>query len=261
MITRPLTSPLTRGNTQSFAPSTPYAPYAVTFDGTDDYLSYTASTSSDSKQFTFSFWVRRNAITQDWIFALVNNGGAGTDRRLEFLFDGATAPLRIVGRSSAGTDILDVSSSNIGDTNWHHYMGSFDLTDTGKRHIYIDNVSDLATVSTYTNATIEMGGGAGPETYIANRDAAGASTIRLNGDMAQFWFESGTYIDLSNAANRAKFVSTLVRPVNMGATGNIPTGSSPDVYLEGVLAGWATNKGTGGGFTTNGTLTTASTSP
>jgi len=259
MITRPLTSPLTRGNTQSFAPSTPYAPYAVTFDGTNDYLSYTASTSSDSKQFTFSFWVRRNVITQDWIFALVNNGGAGTDRRLEFFFDGG--PLAVRGRSSAGTDLLEVYSSDINDTDWHHYMGSFDLSDTGKRHLYIDNVSDLATVFVYTNGTIEMGGGAGPQTYIANREAAGASTLRLNGDMAQFWFESGTYIDLSDAGNRAKFVSALVRPVDMGVDGSIPTGSSPDVYLEGVLAGWATNKGTGGGFTTNGTLTTASTSP
>ncbi len=242
-----------------FAP-TIHQPYVVKFDGTA-YLRHNSAVASDSTKFTFFFWARRNVLTQDFVFAIVNNGGAGQDQRLEISFDGVTAPLRIKARNSAGTDILEVDSSNIGDTDWHSYLGSFDLTDTGKRHLYIDNVSDLATVNIYTNDTIELSGGAGPEAYIANREILGVPNLRFNGDMAQFWFDSGTYIDLSIAANRAKFITSLNRPVDLGTTGNFPTGSTPDVFLNGALPGWITNKGTGGGFTEFGTVTAATTRP
>lgn len=240
-----------------------YIPLAVTFDGTNDYLKKTSGAScTDSSKFTFSFWARRNApITQDWIFAIHSVGGPGDDKRLDIRFDGATAPLLINAKNSSGTELLEVLTSNIGDTDWHHYMGSFDVTDTGKRHLYVDGISDLATINIYTSGTIELSGGASPNYIVANQVDLGGSALMFNGDMAQFYFESDVYIDLSVAANRAKFISPTGRPVNMGPNGTVPTGSRPDFFLDGALAGWATNKGTGGGFTTVGTLTEAATRP
>jgi hypothetical protein len=55
-------------------------------------------------------------------------------------------------------------------------------------------------------------------------------------------------------SNRRLFLSEFKRAVNLGADGSTPTAVSPIIFLSGSIAAWATNKGTGGGFTTNGTL-------
>lgn len=239
-----------------------YTVDAVTFDGSNDFLrKLSGASATDSTKFTFSFWARRNALTQDWLFAIHNEGGASDDKRLQIFFDGATAPLKIMAKNAGGTDILELVSSNIGDTNWHHYAGSFDLTDTGKRHLYIDGVSDIASVSIYTNDTIQMSGGGDPKYIVGNQERFGGAALMFNGDMAQFYFESDLYIDLSNASNLAKLISVAGNPVDMGSDGSLVSGTTPDIFLNGALAGWSTNKGSGGGFEEVGALTTAGSAP
>lgn len=79
--------------------------------------------------------------------------------------------------------------------------------------------------------------------------------------MSDLWAEYGVYVDFSVEATRLKFRNAGGKPVNLGSDGSIPTGGSPIQYFSGATVDWHTNKGTGGGFTENGTLTTASTSP
>ena len=76
--------------------------------------------------------------------------------------------------------------------------------------------------------------------------------------IADFYFNPTTYIDLSVTANRRKFISASLHPVDRGATGSIPTGTAPIMYQSGAVASWQTNKGTGGGFTLTGALTASS---
>jgi hypothetical protein len=79
----------------------------------------------------------------------------------------------------------------------------------------------------------------------------------ISADMADLWYAPGVYIDFSVEMNRRKFISAAGKPVDLGSSGQRPTGSAPLVLLSGATEGWHINKGTGGGFIENGALTTA----
>lgn len=81
------------------------------------------------------------------------------------------------------------------------------------------------------------------------------------GDMADFWFAPGQFIDFSIVGNRRKFITAGGAPVFLGATGELPTGTAPAVFFTGGASSFGTNKGTGGTFATTGTLTNASSHP
>lgn len=72
-----------------------------------------------------------------------------------------------------------------------------------------------------------------------------------------FWADVNQTIDATDAAARDEFLPT----VDKGATGSVPTGVAPILYLSGVTASWHTNKGTGTGLTKVGTLTDAPVTP
>lgn len=224
---------------------------AVNFDGST-YLTRGADLtgSAASKLWTFSLWVKRGSIgVLQRIFDTTS-----FKAELQFL---ANNELSLKGRTTGGVSILLVNTSAIADTtNWHHVMGSFDLSDTGKRHLYVDGVSDL-TVSDYVNDLIDF-----PEPeHTVGTNGSVPGTFNYDGDMAELWNGHGVYIDLSVQANREKFRTADGKPANLGVTGEMPTGAAPLMFFSGATENWHTNKGTGGGFTENGTLTTASTSP
>lgn len=91
-----------------------------------------------------------------------------------------------------------------------------------------------------------------------------AGSDEFVGDMAELWFKR-EFIDISVEANRRKFIAANGKPVDLGSDGSTPTGAAPEIYLSvrpgDVAADFVTNRGTGGGFTQNGTLTLAGTSP
>ncbi len=70
--------------------------------------------------------------------------------------------------------------------------------------------------------------------------------------MADFWFDD-TYLDPTDADNLAKFITAAGGPVDLGGSGELPTGSAPLIFLQGPAASFATNKGTGGNFSVSGT--------
>lgn len=227
-----------------------YNPNAVTFDGTNDRLDVQNESYTDTKQVTASFWFRRAPSgTFDSIF---NNSNAGS---YGFGFVNAVSDaIAFSANNSSSTLILEARSNPINDSNWHHVMASFDLTDTNKRHIYVDNVDDFASSGVYTDdlisvSTIDIwigGNGSGPQ---------------YSGDLADLWVDYGTYIDLSVEANRRKFISESGMPMYLGPDGSIPTGEKPEVFLSGDTISFHSNRGSGGGFTENGEITTAATQP
>lgn len=95
--------------------------------------------------------------------------------------------------------------------------------------------------------------------------AIGDSTLKFNGCLAELWFDT-TWMDLTVTANRRKFRSAAGQPVFLGTQGQIPTGSQPLIYCslptKGLsVASFATNRGSGGGFTITGALDIGSSSP
>jgi hypothetical protein len=201
----------------------------------------------DGKQLTFSLWVRRESAPASAVLFAGVTALNGATYRVQVILDITTNKLHVQARNAAGTVILDVSSSALSLSRMHHVIGSFDLTNTGKRWLYVDDVSDLATVTTYTNDTIDL---TVADWGIAAYPSGGTS---LTGDLGDVWV-SLAYLDLSIEANRRKFTTALPQPVDPGEDGSMPTGAAPLIYLGQSIDDFETNLGTGGGFTLAGTI-------
>lgn len=227
-----------------------YFANAVTFDGTSDKLTIGSNVfPADSKRVSGSFWFRRNGNfgSNQVIYSNTN-----ADFRIQF---NASDNIRFVGNNSSHTNILNIASNAvITDSEWHHVAFNIDMANIANTYLYIDDASDTFSNNLYTDDLLGL---ASP----ANVGDNSAGTLKMNADLADFWLNSGTNIDLSVEANRRKFIDASGRPVDLGADGSQPTGSQPEVFLSGDTANWHTNKGTGGGFTENGALTDAPTTP
>lgn len=231
------------------------------FDGTNDYTNRGADLdgNANSKLGIVSMWLRVD-------------GGDGVDARPFVSGSGATVEFRtqktnneafrVIGENAAGTIILNiVTSASViaAGATWKHVLASWDMAGgAGGRHLYINDASDL-TVVTFTDDTID---------YTQADWSAGArmdGNEKLDGCIAELYFAPGQYLDFSVVSHRRRFISGSGKPVFLGATGALPTGTAPLVYFHldngEAVANFATNRGTGGNFTITGTLTTGSTSP
>ena len=226
----------------------PYIPNGVEFDGTNDYLS-SGLTTTDSKQGTISFWVNTDVAA----FGRVH---AAQSFNMTVSID-AVGEVRLTARSATDASSVLILESQVGVISpgtWHHVIASWDLSNPANRHIYVDDVDQFASAPTYVDDLIDY-----TTTTAIGADTGGSG--KLDGNLADLWFDYGTYIDLSVAANRRMFLDANGFPVDLGSDGSRPTGSPPDIFLSGDTATWHTNDGTGGGFTENGALTDALTDP
>ena len=222
---------------------------AAIFDGSTNYLSRDGGIAgADSKLWTASLWVKRavGAVGTRLIASVTTFGGGTGSTRIMLDSDGRVL---LVGVNAAASQILDIRSSILQENAWSHVLISIDMSNTSKRHIYVNDLNALDVINTYTDDTIDFtlpdwGVGGYPN-----------GTSLFDGSLAELWFLPGTYIDFSVEANRRKFIIARGRPANLGADGSTPTGFAPTVYLSGEITGWPTNKGSGGGFTAHGTFT------
>lgn len=232
---------------------------AVTFDGTNDYLlrgsDYTGS--ADGSLGIFSGWIKFNGgdgANQNFVH---HTAGAGTVRRLStnlLEFDVFT-------QTNSGINRLTVRSSNTYTVSgtWLHVLCSWSTNfSAGNKisHLYVNDVSDKVVfedVGTVANINYTVA-----EHSVGGRVDGGG---KLNGDMAQIYYAPGQFLDFSVEANRRLFISSSGGPVDLGSDGSTPTASAPILFLNGAASTFATNLGTGGGMTTNGALTNASSSP
>lgn len=232
---------------------------AVHFDGST-YLSLASDLNgnADSNKLTGLGWFKPTsavmAASQCLYRAQTTVMGGAFGTGFEMTIGGPGNRFNIAGTNSSGTNILSLASNNDSvATSWTSLLFSFDLSDVSKRHLYL-NGSNSLNVNTYTSGNIDF-------TQTKHSIGGGNSTNPYFGDMAEFWLFPGTYVDLSSSSNRHKFINNLNKPVDLGASGMAPTGSTPLIYETGVTASWHTNSGTGGGFALTGALTTASTTP
>jgi len=235
-----------------------YVANAVDFDGTNDYLTRGAGLTgaSDSSTGIFSAWLRFD-------------GSNGADQHI--LKESTSACVEVIRnsidnlqfqlRNEAQTSRLLVRTSltyaNSGT--WYHLLASWNTNFAAGaklRHIYINDVSDVGTVVD-SDAAFNVD-------YTQTNWSVGASTAgasKFDGCMSEVFFAPGQYLNFSIQANRRLFISATGKPVSLGATGSLPTGTAPLVYLKGDSTAFNVNSGTGGNFTLTGSLTAASTSP
>lgn len=229
------------------------APYS-TFDGSSTYL-YKASNLTgltDGKTFTLRATFIGNTSAK-----LLFTDRQGTTES-DFVFDSGNASngLSITCRNSAHTQVLNakIASPTVYGRNYIVVM-SFDLSDTAKRKIFVNgvDVTSTTTFSVYTNANI---GFTTTDSWALGASYSGSTpNAYFNGKTGAFYFDN-TYIDLSSPANLAKFVSGTgidAVPVDLGVNGELPTGTSPIVYLPLNGNNPGKNFGTGGDFTVSTT--------
>lgn len=203
---------------------------------------------ADSKLLTVSCWIWIDSAGGSAARKIIDNVttlNGGTSRNQVTI--SATGAFQIVGQNAAGSQILNILSSVLPTDRWVHVVASLDLSDTGKRHIYVDGVSDIATVTTYTDDTMDFTTADWAVAALAN------GTELFTGGLGDLWFQPGVYLDLADEDVLALFLDAEGRPTDLGDDGSAPTGSAPLVFLSGALETWHTNKGTGGGFTLAGT--------
>ena len=230
-----------------------YAATPVSFDGATHLTRGDALTGvSDSKVWSGSMWLRWSRATgaDTDFFRLID---AGT--KFQLLSFGATGgDLALFGFNAAGAEILDwrAPDSSITDDNWHHFLWSIDLA-TATAHGYLDDaaVTPVAGNLNLTNDTID---------FTVADVGVGANTAGSNkfaGDMADIWMRfGGAVIDFSVEANRRQFITADGTPANPAG---YPSGGQ--IILNGPLASWHTNDGTGGGMTVASGALAAGSSP
>lgn len=232
-----------------------YTAAAVSFDGTNDYLTRGAGLTgaADGKLFTLSFWFwfRGSDATTQRLFDM-NSGGTRVT-----LQKNAANKFSITARNAVAADLIGSGQSTTTYTSamsaWSWFGLSVDLGNNAM-HWYVDGSSVKSGGTTLTNDNLD---------FTVSNVAVGASIAAAEKsfvDMAEFYFTT-EYIDFSVQANREMFRSSAGKPVSLGANGSTPTGTQPLIYLANPLATWKTNLGSGGGFTENGALTSASSSP
>jgi hypothetical protein len=232
------------------------------FDGANDYMSRGGELTgmSDGKQGIISVWVRLDGGNASNLYIADNAPAAGSSSF--YLIRSAGNTFTIQGRDSPGGTLLlslQTTSTYTSAATWLHVLAAWDMAVGTSYSIYISDALDMG-AAIFTNNTIDYTGGA--FTIGGNGSVPSPS---FNGAIAELYFAPGQYLDFSLVANRRKFISASGKPVHLGATGSLPTGTAPLLYLHlddsEAVANFATNRGTGGDLSITGTLATASDSP
>ena len=213
-----------------------YNAAASTFDGSADYLSRSVSV-SDSNKVTGCFIFKPNSPS--FVHHIFSTNGEKV--RIRWVTGDY---LEINARNAAGTVLIDAELQNLNSySKYRHVSFSFDLSDTGKRHVQIDGVDASPVYNTYASGNMDFTDG--------NFGVGGRPTgVELyNGELSEFWLFPGVYIDLSS--DNPFYDTETDKPKYLGASGELPTGSAPLIYLPMYANDAGNNLGTGGDFTVN----------
>ena len=120
---------------------------ALTFDGSDDYVSVADNTAldfGDTADLTLTGWFYRNSATTDDTLIAKRNGIASGDTGYILYLDDATDQL--IFEMSDGTDEYSLTSvSTFTTPGWYHYTIIWDQDSAVNSEIYVNGVADSAT--------------------------------------------------------------------------------------------------------------------
>ena len=233
-----------------------YRSNAVRFNGTDTWLTRGGDLTGvvDSKILSFSCWVRK---IEEGACAIYRGDDAGVDISID-----NNEAVTVTAYTTGGATTLFARTSNgaISLNTWYFIAGCFDVSDSSKFYLMINDTSAAESRDAGNNNNNTMKFSTTDHMIGSSEPSAPNSANLANMDVADLYVNFGNYVDYSDLATRRKFIDADGKPVDLWRTGNKPTGSPPILFFSGVTNKWHTNKGTGGGFTENGTLTTSATS-
>lgn len=200
---------------------------------------------ADSDQFILSLWLEAVPIllNDNCVFELTAPGGSKI--RLRWT-TGAVAVTNLelnIGNVGISDILAGVSTTTFDRTLEHHILIARSGTTL---NFYVDGIAvafnAAPTAATIPFSTVVNGG------ILSYANSAGAAGYII-GDL---YFFAGQYLDMDTPANLARFIDGDGNPVGLGDTGQLPIGSSPQIYLgnPNLAADWSagTNLGTTGNF-------------
>ena len=219
---------------------------AIDLDGTNDYLSRSSDLvgNADGKTFTFSAWVWwSKTASSNRVYTMAT--GASGDERLYLYIDPSNSAFGFLARNSSNVVVLNtltnIDLKTVNNT-FVHILVSIDLSNTTKRHIYLNDSVASSSWSTYTNDNIDF-------TLPYHRISGDSWNSSYFGGRLSNLYLDYTYRDLSVEANRRYFITADRKPAAGQAALN------PIIYLPMDDPATAhVNQGTGGNFTLNGTI-------
>lgn len=216
-----------------------YIPFATEFDGSSDhYLRGAGLTgAADSKSGILSFWFRMDGSDGSSQMLLISST---TDIFVQRITSNVW---RVLMRDAVNTLVLDLNTTAayIASPSWKHLVASWDVAATVS-HLYVNDVSDKNEI---TNDDLEID-------YTQPDWAIGARTTGANpfdGAVSELYFAPGEFLDLSIEANRRLFITSDLKPVDLGPGCYKPTGTVAIICMQTQFNGFGQNSGSGGDFT------------
>lgn len=233
------------------------------FDGTSDILLRGGGMTGavDGSQGILSLWFRLDGGDGTTRIILTNLGavnqtvylGLNTSNELRF---------RLTNDGADNFTAVSVTTFSVGST-WNHIIISWDTNFSAGNKLVKMVINGVTESPVITDASAAFS-----VDYTVTDWAIGGNTtpvISWDGCLAELYFNSATYLDVTQASNLALWRTVGGKPENLGLTGNTPTGTAPLGYFHlndgESAANFATNRGTGGNMSITGTLDTGSTSP
>jgi hypothetical protein len=223
-----------------------YRASAVRFSGAT-YLSYGALAGvADSPRGTLSVWLRFIGNDNHQQLITAAELGVGSFGGIGGIARQANNHVEVALLSCTGVTRFDMTSMHTytAASGWIHVLASWD-GERGRAQLYINDVDDRTPGSTINN---------GPICYAAPSWGVGGVTApSLDADVADLFVSLDTSLDLDSPTNRRLFISQSRKPVDLGLRCSKPlSGVVPTLCFTGTPATWATNLGTGGGFSVDG---------
>jgi hypothetical protein len=214
-----------------------YNAVASTFDGSADYLSGAVSSSlSDNKLMTCSFAFKALETSTGQIFEL-----EGATDRIVTAYRSGTRLAILVGNASGNLYYLMYEMVAF---KTYSVQATFDLDVEANCKVYLNGVLGTS-VSSGTFVSADMSWSTAGSIGVASTYTG--SNI-YNVAIGELWV-SNEYVDL--ATYNPFYDADTNKPKYLGANGELPTGSSPLIYLPLRADDAGNNLGTGGDFTVN----------
>jgi len=231
-----------RGYT-SLVETSPDITKGVEFDGTQRVARSNVSGAADQNGITISFWFKRdgNPASTEQLFR-AQKGAAVVETEVQVKLN-SSGTLEVVVEDE--TDWLGQAVvSGLTDGEWHHVLVSWFTT--GGHWRAVDGVRSSVTHTRTQTPSTDF------DFAVVGSAASGSQANPYSGCVGELWLHHAFLTD--SDASVEKFRSTAGAPVDLGQSGQLPTGGSPVIYLSGGPTVFHENNGTGGAFTTTGTL-------
>jgi hypothetical protein len=244
---------------------------AVSFNGAT-YLHNTALQSTNSSLLSYSVWVNPTVLDNTYGYGSIifDVDPQGDALIIEYIERDAPHHPKLTLNNQSFTQHYQLRSSTPVSANsgWHHILVSVDMTDPlnvrGEYYLNGQDTTDIFTSNISSQFTMMFSGlplFVGYDTF----DTGGG----FRGGMYDAWFAPGVSLLDVNGELTAEVIAKFRDPatglpVDLGQNGELPTGTSPEVFLKasaGAPTSFATNRGTGQNFTVVGSLTEAASTP